>query len=99
MMWDFVSHVSMKLIPMYSFLTSSSPALAVGMGRSVLYSITSGPPVLEICTPRIVPGMLELAILIEVIGDLNLRKVVESEVCARQGDEVFKTVEGRSDWN
>ena len=51
---------------MYSFLTSSSPDLGTGIGRSVLYSRTSGPPVLVICTPRMVLGRLELAILIDI---------------------------------
>lgn len=44
-------------MPMNSFLTSTSPSLGSGTGRSVLYCSTSVPPVFSISTPAMVLGI------------------------------------------
>lgn len=49
----------MKLIPMNSILTNSSPSLGTGIGRSSRYCKTSVPPVLSIRTPFMYSGIME----------------------------------------
>lgn len=49
--------MSMKLIPMNSILTNTSPSLGTGMGRSSRYCKTSVPPVFSIRTPFMYSGM------------------------------------------
>lgn len=61
------TYVSMKLIPMKSFLTRISPSLGWGIGRSVLYCRTSLPPVFSMITPFMVLG-IEEAMVREKIG-------------------------------
>jgi len=48
--------VSMKLIPMNSILTNTSPSLGTGIGRSSRYCKTSVPPVFSIRTPFMYSG-------------------------------------------
>lgn len=49
--------MSMKLIPMNSILTNTSPSLGTGMGRFSRYCKTSVPPVFSIRTPFMYSGM------------------------------------------
>ena len=66
------TNVSIKLTPMNSFFTSTSPSFGWGRGRSVLYSRTSVPPVLEIVMPDIVFGSEDiLRVMCLGVGGLN----------------------------
>ena len=49
--------MSMKLIPMNSILTNTSPSLGTGTGRSSRYCKISVPPVFSIRTPFMATGM------------------------------------------
>lgn len=49
--------MSMKLIPMNSILTNTSPSLGAGIGRSSRYCKTSVPPDFSIRTPFMESGM------------------------------------------
>lgn len=49
--------MSIKLIPMNSILTNTSPSLGTGTGRSSRYCKISVPPVFSIRTPFMASGM------------------------------------------
>lgn len=51
--------MSIKLIPMNSILTNTSPSLGTGTGRFSRYCKTSVPPVFSIRTPFMYSGMVE----------------------------------------
>jgi hypothetical protein len=50
------TNVSIKLTPMNSFFTRTSPSFGVGTGKSVFHCKTSAPPVFSMITPDIVLG-------------------------------------------